>query len=100
MLTLLLILLPLISGFILLLTGSKNARQIALVLSLIEFGLALFALSTLKSGAVESLNYNIPWIPNMGISFHLGMDGISMLMVLLSTMLMPLIVCVVVEVFS
>lgn len=92
MLTLLLILLPLISGFILLLTGSKNARQIALVLSLIEFGLALFALSTLKSGAVESLNYNIPWIPNMGISFHLGMDGISMLMVLLSTMLMPLIV--------
>jgi NADH-quinone oxidoreductase subunit M len=28
----------------------------------------------------------------MGISFHLGMDGISMLMVLLSTLLMPLII--------
>jgi NADH-quinone oxidoreductase subunit M len=92
MLTLLLILIPLISGFILLFTGSKNARQIALVLSLIEFGLALFSLSILKSGVTESLSYSIPWIPNMGISFHLGMDGISMLMVLLSTLLMPLII--------
>jgi NADH-quinone oxidoreductase subunit M len=92
MLTLLLILIPLISGFILLFTGSKNARQIALVLSLIEFGLALFALNILKSGTTESLSYSIPWIPSMGISFHLGMDGISMLMVLLSTLLMPLII--------
>jgi NADH-quinone oxidoreductase subunit M len=92
MLTLLLILIPLISGFILLFIGSKNARQIALVLSLIEFGLALFALSILKSGVTESLSYSIPWIPSMGISFHLGMDGISMLMVLLSTLLMPLII--------
>ena len=82
MLTLLLILLPLLSGFILLLTGSKNARPIALVLSLIEFGLALFALSTLKSGALETLNYNMPWIPNMGISFRLGMDGISIVLLL------------------
>ena len=92
MLTLLLILIPLISGFILLFTGSKNGRQIALVLSLIEFGLALFALNILKSSATESLSYSIPWIPSMGISFHLGMDGISMLMVLLSTLLMPLII--------
>ena len=92
MLTLLLILIPILSGFILLLTGSKNAKPIALVSSLIEFGLALFALNTLKSGAVESLSYNAPWVQSMGISFHLGMDGISMLMVLLSTLLMPIIV--------
>jgi NADH-quinone oxidoreductase subunit M len=30
---------------------------------------------------------NVPWIPQWGISFHLGMDGVSLLLVLLSNFL-------------
>src|SRR5882724_8594730 len=31
-----------------------------------------------------------PWMPSLGISYHLGIDGISLLLVLLTTFLMPL----------
>ncbi len=31
-----------------------------------------------------------PWVPGLGISYHLGLDGISLLLVLLTTFLMPL----------
>jgi NADH-quinone oxidoreductase subunit M len=30
------------------------------------------------------------WIPGAGISYHLGVDGISLLLVLLTTLLTPL----------
>lgn len=30
---------------------------------------------------------NIPWIPQIGISFHLGMDGLSLLLILLTNIL-------------
>src|SRR5213594_4283607 len=30
-----------------------------------------------------------PWMPGVGISYHLGVDGISLLLVLLTTFLMP-----------
>jgi NADH-quinone oxidoreductase subunit M len=33
-----------------------------------------------------------PWIPEFGISFHVGVDGISILLVLLTTLLLPVVV--------
>jgi NADH-quinone oxidoreductase subunit M len=30
---------------------------------------------------------NVPWIPSLGVSYHLGVDGISLLLVLLTTLL-------------
>ena len=33
-----------------------------------------------------------PWLPVLGSSYHLGLDGISMLLVLLTTVLTPLVV--------
>ena len=33
-----------------------------------------------------------PWIPQLGISFHVGVDGLSILLVLLSTLLLPVVV--------
>ncbi len=32
------------------------------------------------------------WIPSLGVSYHLGVDGISVLLVLLTTFLMPLVI--------
>ncbi|MBX3175633.1 MAG: NADH-quinone oxidoreductase subunit M [Gemmatimonadaceae bacterium] len=34
----------------------------------------------------------LPWIPQWGVTFHVGLDGISMMLVLLTTLLMPLAV--------
>jgi len=34
----------------------------------------------------------IPWIPQLGVSYHLGVDGISLLLVLLTTLLVPVVV--------
>ena len=34
----------------------------------------------------------IPWIPQFGITYHVGVDGISILLVLLTTLLLPVVV--------
>ena len=67
------------------------ARRVALVSSLIVFALSLllwdrFDPSQADYQFVESYR----WIPSLGISFLLGVDGVSLFMVLLTTFLTPL----------
>ncbi len=92
MLTLLLILIPIISSGLFFLIGKNIARPLAIVCSIIELVLALVVLNNYMSGHHDMLQMNLPWISSPGINFHIDIDGISMLMVLLSTILMPLIV--------
>src|SRR6266542_4331578 len=42
------------------------------------------------SSADFQLTEQYVWVPTLGISYHLGVDGISLLLVLLTTFLMPL----------
>ena len=72
-------------------TVARNARMTALWTSLITFVLSLgiwidFDTSTAAFQFVERAD----WIPILGASYHLGVDGISMLFVILSTFLTPL----------
>ena len=74
-------------------TVARNARMTALWTSLITFALSLgiwidFDNSTASFQFVE----RVDWIPILGASYHLGVDGISMLFVILSTFLTPLCV--------
>ena len=89
--------LPLIGGiFILSIRGddkvvSRNARQVALWTSLINFLLSLFIWfnfdpTTSDFQFVEFAN----WMPDLNINYKMGIDGISMLFVLLTTLLTPL----------
>ncbi|MBI1776891.1 MAG: NADH-quinone oxidoreductase subunit M [Proteobacteria bacterium] len=91
--------LPLVgAAFILLSRGSedivaRNARSIALWTSLITFLLSLplwtnFDTDSADFQFVESAS----WIPAYGINYHMGVDGISMFFVLLSTFLTPICV--------
>ena len=89
MLTLLLIIIPFISALVLLLLKSNASKSLALGLSLVELALAVYAIWFVPTA---DLNYNCPWVPQMGIQMHLSMDGISALMVLLAAVLMPIIV--------
>ena len=72
----------------------KNAiRWIALVTSLVTFGLSLWMLSQFDSANAEmQFEVNLPWfaLGSNPIGFHIGVDGISILMVLLTTFLTPL----------
>ena len=68
-------------------------RLVGLCTSLFVFALSLplwfnFDLSAQPSGFqfVEQA----PWVPSLGIGYHLGVDGISLLLVLLTTFLTPI----------
>lgn len=41
----------------------------------------------LMGGGPWLLVYKVPWIPQLGISFHLGVDGVTLLLLLLSNIL-------------
>ena len=70
---------------------ASNARWTALWTSLVVFVLSLvlwFRFDVAEPGYqfVESL----PWLPEFGVGYRMGVDGISVLFVLLSTLLTPL----------
>src|SRR5687768_10769325 len=92
MLTAFLIAWPLITGLLVLLAGNKNARFTAQVSTLVQFGVTLFALYGFNPAGGTQHVLDLSWIPDFGIRFHVGIDGISMMMVLLANLLMPLII--------
>lgn len=94
MLTLLLLIIPLLGGGVLLFvknSSSETPRNIALITSLIQLVLiGYIAFSFNLPEANPSVNY--PWIPELNINFHLGLDGISLLLLGLTGVLIPLII--------
>src|SRR5579872_378360 len=65
-------------------------RRIALAISLVEFALSL---QLLRGFSLNSADYQLVefhnWIPSPPIHYHLGIDGISLFLVLLTTFLTP-----------
>jgi NADH-quinone oxidoreductase subunit M len=92
MLTLLLILLPIVAGVITLAVGANLAKQVALISALAVLGLTLFVWSQFDPSAGVQFAFKYNWLTSAGISFAGGLDGISLLLVLLTTFLTPLIV--------
>jgi NADH-quinone oxidoreductase subunit M len=85
--------LPLLGVVPILLGSPRSAKRIALIVTIAEFVLSAglwWALNT-APGTLQ-LRASVPWIPAWGISYAVGMDGISLMMVLLTTLLMPLCV--------
>jgi NADH-quinone oxidoreductase subunit M len=91
MITTLLILIPLIGGLLAWASGSKSARYIALATSIATLGLAIYAIVNFDSSAGEQFSLSLPWIKAIGSNFHVGMDGISILLVALTAFLVPVI---------
>jgi NADH-quinone oxidoreductase subunit M len=91
MLTIALILLPILASLCLFFWKKGGFQQIALVTSLVE--LVLGGLAFVRFDKSQALNhvFNMPWIKSMGVSFSFGMDGLSLLLVMLTTVLVPLI---------
>jgi len=90
-----LILLPLLAVGVLVFAPARNAKWIALAGSLLTFVLSLFAamIYDWESGGFDpTLAINVEWLPQLGITLNMGVDAVALLLVLLTTFLMPLCV--------
>ena len=87
---------PVIVGLILLLIG-KNATSLSywlsLTTSLLVFGMSMYALSMFKTDEV-GIQFELiaPWIERFNINYHLGIDGISFPLILLTTFITPIVI--------
>ena len=90
--SLLLLIIPLLAAIALLATRRLPARQIALATTLANLAVTALALSSFNGDGSYNYEFSIPWVASAGISFRLGLDGISMLLVLLTNLLAPIIV--------
>src|SRR3954467_4327469 len=86
-----LILLPLAGVVPILLGDERTAKRTALLVTLLELVLSLGLWWAFDPGdGGMQLVSSAPWIPRWGISYRVGIDGISLFMVLLTTVMMPL----------
>lgn len=90
--SLLLLLIPFLASLALLGSRHLPARQIALAATLANLAVTAIALAGFNGDGSFNYELNQPWLPEAGISFRLGLDGISMLLVLLTNLLAPIIV--------
>lgn len=92
MLTLLLIFFPLAAASLLFIVKAKQAHVIAFVAALIELIISAVVVYEFKEKGAGSLRANFYWIESLGLNFYVAIDGISLLLVLLTTVLVPFII--------
>jgi NADH-quinone oxidoreductase subunit M len=87
---------PAIGALLLLLAPSderseKLVQRVALIVSVLVFGETLLLWSRFNPSSAEfQFVERHPWIPSFGISYFVGIDGISLLLVVLTAFLTPL----------
>jgi len=89
--------LPLVGAvFILIIFGDedvvkRNARYVALWTSLANFALSLFVWFHFDTTTADfQFVHTLTWMPDFNIGYKMGIDGISMLFVMLTTLLTPI----------
>lgn len=87
-----LIFLPVIAAAAVLFFRNNLAKHVALAFSVAELGVAAVFLARFVPNATEQFVIDVPWMSRIGIYFNAGIDGISMIMVLLTAILVPLII--------
>jgi NADH-quinone oxidoreductase subunit M len=92
--------LPLVGAILLLLLslrGSENQkaannlyRYVTLAVTLVTFVVSLVILARYDSAnSLAQLVQKTPWIGSLGVNYHVGVDGLSIWLVILTTFLMP-----------
>ncbi|MBO0911311.1 MAG: NADH-quinone oxidoreductase subunit M [Acidobacteria bacterium] len=73
----------------------RDIRQFALGISLVTFVLSLYLPAHFNRNLQGfQFDQNVPWIPTPNIHYHIGIDGISLWLVVLTAFLTPLCVLV------
>ena len=85
---------PLIGGFLVISIGAQRrnlARSLALTFSLVSLGPAMFVWKNFDSTLTElQFVERHLWIPSLGIEYFVGVDGLSLLMIALSAIVVPM----------
>jgi len=90
---LLLIFLPVIGAAVTALLGKQQlAKTVALIWSLVSLGLTAYMLSNFNPQAGTQFTADYSWFLSLGSRFNVGVDGISMVLVLLTNGLIPIII--------
>lgn len=87
--------LPLLGALVVLaVPDGKLGRSIAFWCSIVVFLISLLLLGAFdaSSTAAFQLESNVPWVESLGIGYHIGIDGVSLLLILLTTFLMPIVI--------
>ena len=88
--------LPILGGVALLVMdtlGNTACRQTALAVSIVTFALSTLLYTHFDTGtAVMQFQENVPWIGAFSANYHLGVDGISMPLIILTTFTTVLVV--------
>src|SRR3989440_11269303 len=81
---------PVLAGLTVLLVPARLAKHVAFAASLVEFAISVPLWWTFAPDGGMQFVLDVPWIPTWGIRYKVGVDGISLFMVLLTTFLVPL----------
>ncbi len=92
MLSLTLLFIPLLASLLLLFTRGNLSKTVALIFTLVQLGATCYAYSIFKSQGYQPFDINVLWVVKPLINIHFSMDGVSMLMIILTNLLLPLIV--------
>src|SRR5213080_3391425 len=87
---------PAAGALLLLFYDREHARSIrisALIFTLLAFVFSLYLVARFDSSNPDfQYGLRVPWIPSLGIDYSMGIDGISLFLILLTTLLTPLAV--------
>ncbi|WDF55121.1 complex I subunit 4 family protein [Mucilaginibacter sp. KACC 22063] len=87
-----LLFLPIIAALAVMLFKNQAAKHVALLFALVELAIAVVFTARFVPDASTQFAVDLPWMPKLGIYFTAGIDGISMILVLLNTLLIPIII--------
>jgi NADH-quinone oxidoreductase subunit M len=82
---------PLLAGISILLVPTRLAKHVALAATLIEVAIALPLWWLFDPQLGSQFGIDLPWVRGWGIRYSVGVDGISLVLVLLTVCLMPLV---------
>jgi NADH-quinone oxidoreductase subunit M len=94
----LVIFLPLLGALALVLIPRDEPTQhraLALLTSIVTFALSLglwFGFDASPRAPEFQFELSVPWMPALGIGYHIGLDGVALLLVMLTTVLSPLVI--------
>ncbi len=90
--TLILIFFPLVAALLIALAKGQRSREAALIAALFELVFVVITCVQFRPDASSQFDFDYAWIGSLGIRFSGGIDGISILLVLLSGIAVPLII--------
>ena len=84
---------PLVAAILILIMSEQRARVLALIGALVSFVLTSWML-LFEFGSDELTPKPMPWIEDIHIYYHVGLDGTNALVLFLAALIAPIVVCI------